>query len=57
MSVLRAETVQGDGCSQEHSRDEVIALGRAHNLSECDICRGGYKTKGYFSVLCRDITT
>ena len=20
-------------------------------------CRGGYKTKGYFSVLCRDITT
>ena len=37
MNVWRAETVQGVGCSQEHSRYEVIALGRAHNLSECDI--------------------
>ena len=37
MSVLRAETAEGEGCSQEHSWYEIIALGRAHNLSECDI--------------------
>ena len=37
MSVWRAETAQSVECSQEHSRYEVIALGRAHNLSECDI--------------------
>ena len=28
MNVWRAETAQGVGCSQEHSRYEVIALGR-----------------------------
>ena len=37
MNVWRAEMAQGVGCSQEHSRYVVIALGRAHNLSECDI--------------------
>ena len=37
MRVWRAETAQIEGCSQEHSRYEVIALGRAHNLSEWDI--------------------
>ena len=65
MNVLRAETAQDVGCSQEHSRYQVIALGRAHNLSECDIqgrtllltCRGGCKTKAQFSVLCGDIPT
>ena len=36
MSVLRAETAQGEGCSQEHSRYKIVALGRAHNLSEYD---------------------
>ena len=37
MNVWRAEMVHGIGCSQEHMRYKVIALGRAHNLSECDM--------------------
>ena len=37
MNVWRAEMALGVECSQEHSKYKVIALGRAHNLSECDI--------------------
>ena len=37
MTVWKAETAQGKGCSQGYSWYEVIALERVHNLSKCNI--------------------
>ena len=48
MNVWRAETAEGVGCSQEHSRYEVIV--RMRYLRDPFVtgtqgdCRGGYKT-------------
>ena len=46
--------MQGKGCSQEHSRYEIVALGRAHNLSECNI-QGPLSHTGHKGTAVEDI--